>query len=92
MGSQREHLKIVRPKDPLLIEPEFELDDYYYLFVFRQLSLSRRYEQGIPTNIPLNAYLDYQTLFEDKLHLLEILLIQRLDTMYLNKVIEVHNG
>lgn len=88
LGPLSDHIAMVTPDDVRLKDPELELDDLYYMHIFKQISKCRAWEQGYPYPIPLSAFADYCTLFKDELFIDEILLLQTLDDEYVISVIE----
>ena len=78
-GTTRDHLKIRNSLDPRLVSPVYDQYDQYILAVLTQLGRDRPPVMEGIAPIPLQAILNYQTLFSDVLDQDEIFLIQRID-------------
>lgn len=90
-GTQRDALKIARPDDERLKTPDLDGYDIYMLSVFWQLNRDRTLPMSGVGSIPLRAFVDYQALFNDPLHVDEVRLLQRLDNCYIQTVRQIQS-
>jgi len=84
--TQGQMLFALNPNDSRLADPN--LDDYeqYIMFVFNQLDGDRSIGMNGILPFNLQSIQTYCNLFEDKLSIDEVMLLQRIDKIYLSQV------
>lgn len=88
LGTNRDMLQRRNPKDERLKDPVLSDFEHYWMWVFSQLNRGRRYDQGQPHPIGAREILDYQQLFSDTLLLEEVMLLQAMDSAFIEAVTE----
>lgn len=85
-GTQRDALAIVRPDDERLKDPNLNRYEEYLFWVFWTLNTDRNKPYSGVGSIPLRAYVDYQTLFDDVLLPEELHVLRAMDRTYIATV------